>query len=67
MNDDILLTGDATIATVALNNPGRLHALHKAMCQRLGDVMCGLSAAGRLPAPAQAIRRMACGCGSIRA
>lgn len=48
MNGDILLTRDGAIATVALNNPGKLNALHKGMWRRLGEVMRDLSADGDL-------------------
>lgn len=46
--EPILVTRDGRIATVALNNPGKLNALHRAMWQRLGDVMRELSADGDL-------------------
>jgi len=42
--EPILVTRDGAIATVALNNPGKLNALHKGMWQRLGEVMRELSA-----------------------
>ncbi len=42
--DPVLATRDGAIATVALNNPGRLNALNRAMWARLGDVMRELSA-----------------------
>jgi enoyl-CoA hydratase len=37
--DSVIVTRDGAIATVALNNPGKLNALHKAMWERLGAVM----------------------------
>ena len=48
MPDPILVTSDGRIATVALNNPGKLNALNKAMWQRLGVVMRELSADSEL-------------------
>ena len=42
--DPVLTARDGAIATVTLNNPGRLNALNKAMWARLGEVMRGLSA-----------------------
>ncbi|MBX9812280.1 MAG: enoyl-CoA hydratase/isomerase family protein [Burkholderiales bacterium] len=42
--EPILITRDGQIATVALNNPGKLNALNRAMWQRLGEVMHELSA-----------------------
>lgn len=42
--EPILVTRDGAIATVALNNPGKLNALDKAMWLRLGEVMRELSA-----------------------
>jgi enoyl-CoA hydratase len=46
--EPILITRDGPIATIALNNPGKLNALHKAMWRRLGEVMHELSADGDL-------------------
>ncbi len=43
-SEPILVTRDGSIATVALNNPGRLNALNKPMWERLGAVMRELSA-----------------------
>ncbi|HYC44137.1 MAG TPA: enoyl-CoA hydratase-related protein [Burkholderiales bacterium] len=40
--DPILLARDGDIATVTLNNPSRLNALHKAMWQSLRDAMRAL-------------------------
>ena len=37
--EPILISRDGTIATVTLNNPAKLNALHKAMWQRLRDAM----------------------------
>ena len=42
--DPVLVTRDGAIATVTLNNPGRLNALDKAMWTRLGETMRQLSA-----------------------
>ena len=42
--EPVLISRDGQIATVALHNPGKLNALHKAMWQRLGEVMRELSA-----------------------
>jgi enoyl-CoA hydratase/carnithine racemase len=39
MNNSILVTRDASIATVVLNNPEKLNALNFAMWMRLGEVM----------------------------
>jgi len=44
MADPILITREGEIATVALNNPGRLNALDKAMWTRLGESMRRVSA-----------------------
>jgi enoyl-CoA hydratase len=44
MTDPVLVTRDGAIATVALNNPDRLHALNRAMWEGLGAVMRELSA-----------------------
>jgi enoyl-CoA hydratase/carnithine racemase len=44
MSDECLVARDGAIATVTLNNPGRLNALNKAMWQRLGATMRELSA-----------------------
>ena len=46
--EPVLISRDGQIATVALHNPGKLNALHKAMWQRLGEVMRELSADGDL-------------------
>lgn len=46
--EPILITRDGPIATVALNNPGKLNALNKAMWLRLGEAMRELSAADGL-------------------
>lgn len=43
-SDPILVSLDGPIATVVLNNPGRLNALTKAMWTRLGTAMSELSA-----------------------
>ena len=43
-SEPVLVTRDGSIATVALNNPGRLNALNKPMWERLGAVMRELSA-----------------------
>jgi len=42
--DPVLVTRDGAIATVTLNNPGRLNALNKAMWAGLGEAMRKLSA-----------------------
>lgn len=42
--EPVIITRDGNIATVALNNPERLNALHKRMWARLGEVMRELSA-----------------------
>jgi enoyl-CoA hydratase len=42
--DAVLIERTGPIATVILNNPGKLNALHKAMWQRLRDAMRELSA-----------------------
>jgi enoyl-CoA hydratase/carnithine racemase len=44
MAEPVLITRDGAIATVTLNNPGRLNALNRAMWARLGEVMRALSA-----------------------
>ena len=44
MADPILTSRDGAIATVTLNNPGRLNALNKAMWAGLGEAMRKLSA-----------------------
>jgi enoyl-CoA hydratase len=44
MADPILVTRDGVIATVTLNNPGRLNALTRPMWTRLGEVVRELSA-----------------------
>ena len=44
MSDAILISRDGAIATVTLNNPGRLNALNKAMWAGLGEAMRKLSA-----------------------
>ena len=44
MAEPVLVSRDGVIATVALNNPGRLNALSKPMWARLGEVMRELSA-----------------------
>jgi enoyl-CoA hydratase/carnithine racemase len=41
--EPILVARDGAIATVALNNPGKLNALDKTMWRRLGEVMHELS------------------------
>jgi enoyl-CoA hydratase len=41
--DPVLVARDGAIATVTLNNPGRLNALNKSMWQRLGEIMRELS------------------------
>jgi enoyl-CoA hydratase len=48
MTDPILVARDGAIATVALNNPGRLNALNRAMWAQLGEAMRELSADERL-------------------
>jgi len=45
MPDILLIQRDGPIATVVLNRPEKLNALTKAMWQRLGEVIGGLSAA----------------------
>lgn len=42
--DPVLLSCDGAIATVTLNNPDKLNALHKSMWERLGAVMREISA-----------------------
>lgn len=44
MADPVLVARDGVIATVTLNNPGRLNALNKTMWAQLGEVMRGLAA-----------------------
>jgi enoyl-CoA hydratase len=44
MTEPIIVSRDGVVATVALNNPGRLNALDKGMWARLGDAMRELSA-----------------------
>jgi len=44
MSDECLVARDGAIATVTLNNPGRLNALNKAIWRRLGEAMRELSA-----------------------
>jgi len=44
MSGECLVARDGAIATVTLNNPGRLNALDKPMWARLGEVMRELSA-----------------------
>ncbi len=44
MSDPVLVTRDGAIVTLALNHPGRLNALNRAMWARLGEVMRELSA-----------------------
>ena len=39
MSAPVLVSRDGVIATVALNNPGRLNALNRAMWERLGAAM----------------------------
>jgi enoyl-CoA hydratase/carnithine racemase len=48
MSESVLLSRDADIATVTLNQPDKLNALNKRMWQRLGEVMRELSADGSL-------------------
>ena len=44
MSDSILIERDGVIVTVVLNRPEKLNALTKAMWQRLGEAIAGLSA-----------------------
>ena len=44
MPDPIIVSRDGAIATIALNNPGRLNALNRAMWSALGEAMRALSA-----------------------
>jgi len=44
MSDTVIITRDGDIATVVLNNSGRLNALSRPMWERLGAVMAELSA-----------------------
>lgn len=44
MTEPVIVSRDGAIATVTLNNPARLNALHKAMWAALGEAMRALSA-----------------------
>lgn len=48
MPEEILVARDGTIATVTLNNPGKLNAVNAAMWRRLREAMAELSADGSL-------------------